>query len=173
MPSRNENGTRLSIYAKVGICFSIIIGAGLAVYFAFMWSAIEAMKPNEFGDLLAGILGPLALLWLVLGFFQQSDELRQSVWALKLQSEELRNSVVQQSALVEVTREQAAAERSLALATLLVEHYSKEIRRLERDSSGGPGGALSTNALADLSKKKAALEAAIGQQHDSVMNILE
>ncbi|MEQ8254601.1 MAG: hypothetical protein RH980_00910 [Roseovarius confluentis] len=68
------------------------------------------LPANEFGDFLAGILGPLGILWIVLGFWQQGDELRSSVDALNLQSEELKHSVEQQKALVEFTREQATAE---------------------------------------------------------------
>jgi hypothetical protein len=68
------------------------------------------MAPNEVGDMLAGIIGPIGLLWLVLGFWLQGDELRNSVDALNLQSEELRNSVEQQKAMVEITRQQAEAE---------------------------------------------------------------
>lgn len=71
-----------------------------------------AMAPNEFGDFLAGCFAPLAFFWLVLGFFQQGDELRNSVAALHLQGEELRNSVEQQKQLVDVTREQLGLDRA-------------------------------------------------------------
>ncbi|WP_298333762.1 hypothetical protein [uncultured Erythrobacter sp.] len=71
------------------------------------------MKPNEFGDFLAGVFAPLAFFWLVLGFFQQGRELRNSSEALWLQGEELRNSVEQQRDLVTVTREQLAFENEL------------------------------------------------------------
>jgi hypothetical protein len=70
------------------------------------------MEPNELGDFLAGCFAPLAFLWLVLGFFQQGDELRNSVAALHLQGEELRNSVEQQKQLVEVTREQLGLDHA-------------------------------------------------------------
>lgn len=69
-----------------------------------------SLKPNEFGDFWAGALGPLGILWIVLGFWQQGEELRNSVEALSLQSEELRNSVAQQKALVDVTKQQAEAQ---------------------------------------------------------------
>lgn len=58
------------------------------------------MGLNEVGDFLAGAFGPVAILWLVLGFFQQGVELRQGTEALKLQAAELKNSVVQQCELV-------------------------------------------------------------------------
>jgi hypothetical protein len=69
------------------------------------------MELNEIGDFLAGVFGPLAILWLVLGFFQQGIELRQSSEALKLQAEELRNSVQQQILMVITAREQLEAEK--------------------------------------------------------------
>jgi hypothetical protein len=49
-------------------------------------------------------------LWLVLGYLQQGEELRHSTEALKLQAEELRASVIQQSELVAVSREQMKQE---------------------------------------------------------------
>lgn len=51
------------------------------------------LPPNELGDFLAGIIGPLALFWLVYGYHQQGK-------ALKIQSKEL-------GAAVEQYREQA------------------------------------------------------------------
>jgi hypothetical protein len=61
---------------------------------------------NAWGDFFAGFFAPLAFLWLVLGYLQQGEELRHSTEALKLQAEELKNSVEQQSQLVAVSREQ-------------------------------------------------------------------
>ncbi len=94
------------------------IGIGITVSYliatAFLgwgqWEKFSEMKPNEVGDFLAGVVGPLALLWLILGYFQQGEELKQSTEALRLQAEELRNSVEQQQALVEVTKMQVDAQ---------------------------------------------------------------
>lgn len=74
------------------------------------WDKFSELKPNEVGDFLAGVVGPLALLWLILGYFQQGEELRQSSMALAQQAEELRRSVEQQRALVDVTRAQVDAQ---------------------------------------------------------------
>lgn len=79
------------------------------------------MKPNEWGDLFAGVFAPLAFLWLVLGYLQQGEELKLSTRALLLQAEELKNSVEQQRALVEVSRQQVESERE-ALA------YERQLR---------------------------------------------
>lgn len=46
------------------------------------------LRPNEFGDFLAGTFAPLAFLWLVVGLLQQGQELR-------LQYQELKKSVDQ------------------------------------------------------------------------------
>lgn len=67
-------------------------------------------KINEWGDFIAGFSAPLAFFWLVLGYMQQGEELRHSTEALKLQAQELKNSVEQQSQLVAATREQIKLE---------------------------------------------------------------
>jgi hypothetical protein len=73
------------------------------------WDVAAGMKPNEWGDLCAGVAAPIAFLWLVLGFLQQGKELQLSTHALRLQAEELKNSVEQQRELVEVTKKQVLA----------------------------------------------------------------
>ncbi len=100
------------------------VGAGLSlVYMAGMlaltWGRIGtlgSMPLNEVGDFLAGAFGPVAFLWLVLGFLQQGDELRQGTEALKLQATELKNSVEQQTIMAGVATEQRE-ERRAALET--------------------------------------------------------
>ncbi|WP_223452738.1 MULTISPECIES: hypothetical protein [unclassified Pseudomonas] len=69
------------------------------------------MPLNEVGDFLSGAFGPVAFLWLVLGFLQQGDELRQGTEALKLQAAELRNSVEQQSIMAVAAIQQIDAQR--------------------------------------------------------------
>jgi hypothetical protein len=83
------------------------------------------MEPNEVGDLLAGVVGPVALIWLVFGYFlqglairQQGVELKQNTEALRLQAValnaqvvELANSVAQQEQLVVATNAQVHAMR--------------------------------------------------------------
>ncbi|WP_139795856.1 hypothetical protein [Desulfocicer vacuolatum] len=65
---------------------------------------------NEIGDFLAGIFGPLAMAWLILGFLQQGEELQQSTQALELQAKELNLSVAQQKEMVELTKKQLDLE---------------------------------------------------------------
>ena len=73
-------------------------GIPLAAYVGVI--SLNQISINELGDFLAGVFGPVAIFWLVLGFFQQSVELRTSTAALRLQAEELRASVKAQESLV-------------------------------------------------------------------------
>ena len=117
----------------------ILVFFGLAgtVLYAIMllcylgrWKSLFDLEPEKFGSFLSGAVGPLALFWLVLGFFQQGSELKHSVRALWLQSEELRNSVEQQKALVAVAREQIEHERSER------EYSQREVERLAQPIFG-------------------------------------
>ena len=114
------------ILATLGIVLS-------AIYLFLLWGVIEGrvaslntMDLNSVGDFLAGAFGPIAIFWLVLGFFQQGYELRQNNKALALQALELKNSVDQQKDLVEVTRAQVQMELDSVRASR--ERRANEIR---------------------------------------------
>ena len=66
---------------------------------------VPVMSLNELGDFLAGAAAPLALLWLVIGYFQHGEELRLSTQALYAQQLELQRQVGETAQLVEATRE--------------------------------------------------------------------
>jgi hypothetical protein len=148
---------------RFGVCATTLwLLAGIAiVVFAGNWCQAGppvqcGLKPNEWGDVFAGLFAPVAFLWLVLGFVQQGQELR-------LQVEELRNTVKHQGELVEVSREQVETQRSQ------IEHERQQQRLalkprfvLENNgTSGGPqgvsydvvisnGGAIATNIFLDM-----------------------
>lgn len=87
--------------------------SGLIAYLIHRrWDKLVALPLNELGDFLAGAFGPLAILWLVLGYFQQGIELRQNSAALRLQAQELANSVEQQRELVKVAKDQYEADKA-------------------------------------------------------------
>ena len=62
---------------------------------------LDGMALNEIGDFLAGLFGPTAFLWLVLGFLQQAS-------ALRVQSEELRATREQGALQAEALQKSAA-----------------------------------------------------------------
>lgn len=109
-----------------GVVLTVLyIGAFVAYVIAQRRAFIE-MSSADFGTFLSGVFAPLAFLWLVLGFFQQGDELRHSADALWLQGEELRNSVEQQRQLVAAQRDQLAFDRER------LEAERQEIQRQSR-----------------------------------------
>lgn len=105
-------------FVRVGIWATVAYLLVAFVYAIFVWRNLLDLDPSEFATFVAGVFSPLAFLWLVLGFFQQGQELRQSSKALWLQGEELKNSVEQQSKLVDVSREQLDFERERITAQM-------------------------------------------------------
>jgi hypothetical protein len=113
-----------------------VIGVLVSVIYLFIVGTLSItskdafanLDPNMWGDFLAGAFGPLALFWLVLGFFQQGSELRNSAEALRIQAAELRNSVEAQKSLVKSSDRQIEQEISMRKADLWL-----EIKRLEAE----------------------------------------
>ncbi|WP_025804641.1 hypothetical protein [Pseudomonas chlororaphis] len=123
------------VLALTGIALTLL-------YAVFTWwliggriHTLQTMGLNEVGDFLAGAFGPVAILWLILGFFQQGIELRQGTEALLLQAKELQSSVEQQKELVAVTREQVNAE--LEAASEAKSQRTRAIRPFLVPSGGG------------------------------------
>ncbi len=77
----------------VGLVLSAIYVAGVTIYLVLQGQNPADLRLNELGDFVGGVSSPLAFLWLVLGFFQQSREIRLSNKALHLQAREMRRSV--------------------------------------------------------------------------------
>jgi len=92
-----------TIIAAILITIAWLVFWSCFVYLT--WNTSKSMPLNEWGDFLAGAFSPLAFMWLVLGYFQQGRELSQNTEMLRLQAAELRNSVEQQTQLVQTTRE--------------------------------------------------------------------
>ena len=85
----------------VGLLLTACYLIGLVVYLAIQGQNPADLKLNELGDFLGGVSSPLAFLWLVLGFFQQSREIRLSSQALHLQAAEMKRSVDEHRKLAE------------------------------------------------------------------------
>lgn len=108
-----DSGRRAKVGLWVTLAYVLALALLTPVLYNLGWLKPQPLSLNEVGDFLAGLFGPLAIFWLVLGFFQQGAELKNSVETLKLQAKELAASVEQQRELVSVTREQLAHEREL------------------------------------------------------------
>lgn len=115
---------------------------GALVYIYSNAPNFDALAPNEIGEFAAGVFAPLAFLWLVLGFFQQGEELRNSGRALWLQGQELQNSVEQQRELVRVTREQLQFESTMVEQQRQETRNAQPILRLVQSGSMGGGQEL-------------------------------
>lgn len=109
----------------VGILCTLVWVGVIAWFFGGRFSEIAHLRPNEVGDFLAGSLGPLGILWLILGFFQQGQELRDNTRALDLQATELRNSTREQSELLRATRAQVEADH--AMVALAREQHAQSL----------------------------------------------
>ena len=84
------------------------------------------MSPNEWGDFFAGVSAPIALLWLVIGYFQHGEELKLNTEALRLQQKELKQQVRETRNLVRVADRQAN----------VVERQAWQARRLKPGPKG-------------------------------------
>jgi hypothetical protein len=93
----------------------------IAFFAVILWLKADAaadLDLNEWGDFLAGATAPLALMWIVIGYFLQGEELRLNTDALKLQQQELKNQVAETAILAANSERQAAAAEQMVSATL-------------------------------------------------------
>lgn len=61
---------------KLALGITVVWGLAFVLILLCKRDAWSAMTLNEWGDFLAGASAPLALLWLVIGYFQHGQELR-------------------------------------------------------------------------------------------------
>jgi len=97
---------------EIGTAITVAYLFAMLVLVCVRGSQVLTMPLNEVGDFLAGAFGPVAFLWLVLGFLQQGEELR-------IQATELKNSVAQQAIMAEAAMKQAEAQRDAHVRGLL------------------------------------------------------
>jgi hypothetical protein len=132
----------------LGLTITLAYLAGAAFY-TNCGASLVPLPPNQLADFLAGVFAPLAFLWLVLGFFQQGEDLRVNGQALWLQGEELRNSVEQQRLLVEVQREANQVEqRRLDAEAQRLQKEREEVERLAKPDLMIVNGGYSTTGRA-------------------------
>jgi hypothetical protein len=104
-----------------------------AVWGDFAASAIvqrnATLTLNEWGVFLAGVVAPIAFLWLILGYFQQGHELAKNTEALRAQEQQLMQQVQETAALVREYARHAAASAQLAELEVAAHRRHEEARR--------------------------------------------
>lgn len=91
--------SRLYSLTRLGILISVLWILLSFILIMYDYKTLQGL--NEWGDFLAGMAGPLALLWLVLGYFQQQKELNQNTNALIMQRDELERTADEQRRLAQ------------------------------------------------------------------------
>ena len=135
--------TRVRRLTKVGLAVSALWVLGYLVLLVVKRDAMSSMALNEWGDFLAGASAPLALLWLVIGYFQHGEELRLNTKVLRAQEDELRRQVEETATLARNAKRQAQAAESLVRFS--EEQQQRETERKRREAqpdfvpSGGSG----------------------------------
>ncbi|WP_159955678.1 hypothetical protein [Pseudomonas sp. R76] len=108
-----------------GVVTSVYL-VGVAVLVYWKRASLPGLELNAIGDFLAGVFGPIAFLWLVLGYLQQGRELKLSSEALQLQAQELKNSVDQQKEMVGIAGRQLETElENVRYAREIAEYESR------------------------------------------------
>ena len=102
-PTGSNTSTAETKFLEIPIVQFVILLSSLALTFWYLsffgvdFNKIKALEPNALGDFLAGTFAPLGFILLILGYMLNTS-------ALKIQAQELRNSVQEQQALVETAK---------------------------------------------------------------------
>ena len=71
----------------------ILIGSGVFILMAqVQMMQLYGLSPEGAGNFISGVFAPIALIWLIVGYFQQSEELRKNSDALRQQVEEMKSN---------------------------------------------------------------------------------
>ena len=131
-----------------GILISVIWVGVFSCIVYFNLDDARSMTLNEWGDFLAGGSAPLALLWLVIGYFQHGKELRLNTRVLETQQQELRHQVEETAHLAKSSERQArATERLVQITKKDLEHEQWSKARNAKPEFVGAGSSISVNKL--------------------------
>lgn len=125
---------------KLGWGLTVIWLAVVSAAVCYRWGDIPEMMLNAWGDFFAGIAAPLALLWVVIGFYQQGEELRLNREELALQRKEstrLADSSVEQTKAL--ARQAEAVEKSVQMTREIQESAARPYLVLVSEESGSSG----------------------------------
>ncbi|WP_339856625.1 hypothetical protein [Roseovarius nubinhibens] len=129
MSAQGKDDSKLAKAGLIGTSiYLVVLAVGIPIGFLCEFLNWRPFSLNELGDFLAGAFGPLAIFWLVLGFFQQSRELKNNVHALERQSKELEKAAHQQRQLAETNQKIADIEDQRYIAELDLERRKMSIQ---------------------------------------------
>lgn len=117
-----------------------MLAFGLGLWMKF--GDVAGMSLNEWGDFVAGAFAPVALLWLVIGYYQHGEELRFNTRALHAQQVELQRQAENAGQLVEATKERGHAERE-NVQLMRARDVREAAPRFRFGGSSSGGGTLS------------------------------
>ena len=161
---------------KLGwICTFLWIGLW-CVLLVLGWDRASVMTFNEWGDFFAGASSPLAFLWLVIGYFQQGEELGQNTKALEqqeralqLQVDELRQSVEQQNKSAVALDQQSKISGLMAkleATNRIMESIERKIKSANESNS-----ANAPMVIKELTAKQKAFELSLEKLLSNIENI--
>src|SRR4051812_43483617 len=93
----------------LGLALTATIVGLVVLYVVLKWETVSDLKPHEYGEFLAGTTATLALIWVVLGYFQQSQELSENTRALRQQEDDLKAQAAHLQEMARIAAEQLAA----------------------------------------------------------------
>jgi hypothetical protein len=120
----------------VGGVITVVYLAGWGFLVYHRTDKLIGMELNNIGDFLGGSFGPLAFLWLVLGFFQQGIELRINSGALKLQAAEVKAAADHASGLLDVARKEHELELQKVQQEVARQEAEREAARRAQEEAG-------------------------------------
>lgn len=91
---------------RIGLTLTAVWFLGVVALVWWKRGDLATMQLNTIGDFLAGAVSPVAFLWIIIGYFQQGEELRQNTKALELQYQELQNAVQEYRQMAEASKRQ-------------------------------------------------------------------
>ena len=154
------------ILTLIGICLIIV------PRFCDVWALLRTGRLNELGDFLAGVFTPVALGWLVYGYFLQKTE-------LGLQRQELQETRKTLGKQLEVLQEQSDAERQRSRPDLFLREGggNGHKRPLSVLNSGAPARNLEVTCWKDGSppqeKEKFTHQEILGSDQGFEFDILD
>lgn len=130
----------------IGLVITALWAGAFVLILTLNLESARDLGLNEWGDFLSGATAPLALFWLVIGYFLQGEELRLNTAALRAQEEQLRKQVAETAALAMNSERQAMAAEQLALASKGESERAVVAERTNAQPLLGSGGGRKTES---------------------------